>query len=493
MEQPYFRKILNGGDGVKSLLYKNFVSSKAMLLSFWAIFIVSGVLKILQGEFLDSIGFTLPFSVDIYMVYAVFIIVINISGSDKSSWESYARALPCKVYQRVGARYLFCLILFISVFLAFSLYSVATRQPWRSADFGYAMASWARTELPTYLGYILTFVFSTSFVLLISYAMKQSAIRRLIMGAVYIPPFFALMSIVLTDVLGGYNSLTKTVLTVEFMIMFAAVSVLFYAASFCFSVMLETKSEKEKLKPVRSLAAVLTALAVAFSGVAVGYLYKKGAFIKNADSLWDAMDKNDEFLDSFNEIEPVPSVSYDYGEMEQKKRERHDVFARPMMMDVVDILCGTTLVDKKYDEARDFFVGAGYEEYLYEGGNRNEMFEILIVENRNEKGNFTVVISADVLPAVITYPDSYESNDDAAKKHAEIMELFHVGATEKEAVERMKELGICPYEISEMSDGGVPMRTYSFKVEYFSEYKNAKKPAVMIDFEVVNGRITQVE
>lgn len=466
---------------MKGLLYKNFASSKALLLFFAGIFLVSAV----YGLFLDEMR--LPFSVDIYMIYAVIVIVRSISDSDKSSWEDYSRSLPCKPYQRVGSRYLFCLIVFVAVFVAFAAMAAIERLWGQNVNFGEKLLSWCKNELTIYLHYLLIFVFSTSFVLPVSYAMKRSGVRSLIMGAMYLPPFAALFSLVLTDALGGYDGLTETVLSLEFAGIFAVVAFSAFAASFCFSLIAETKTEKEKLKYVKVCAAALTALAVAFSGAAVGLLYEKGALIRNAE--WGV----DEPSDLLVTTEPVPSVSYDFEEIEKNKQEINDAFARPLMNDILDKICGRTFVDGYYRDAKNFFAEAGFEEYIYKSApGSDKTFFIQIVEKTTERNFFAVSVSADVMPAVIAYPDSWDAADDADKKHAEIMDLFHIGTEEKEAVEHMKRLGLCPYSISEAPKNGVPMRTYRMEIQYYSEYKQAKKPTVTLEFDVINGRISDV-
>ncbi len=474
---------------MKGLLYKKFASSKAMLLFSAAIFLVSSVLKFFQEDM------PLPFSVDIYMVYAVIIIARNIGESDKTSWDSYARALPCKGYQRIGARYLFSLILFVAVFAAFALLSAVTRLWGQSVNFGEKLLSWAENELPVYLIYLILFAFTTAFTLPVSYAMKKSGLKALIMGVMYVPSFFTLIYLVLIDALGGYNGLTEAVMKIEVLGLFAAVTAVTLAASFCFSVIFETKSEKEKLRPVKISAAVLTAAAIVLLGIAVGALYKDGALTKNAYSIWDIETEFDKWTE---QTSTVPSFSYNYDEISKEEKERNDAFARPIMTEILDKICGKTLIDQKTADIYSMFDEMGYSDYFSENQTQpagERLINILTTTGKySETPEYSdiIIINANVVPAVIVYPDSYETYDDADKKHAEIMELFHVGTEESDAVGHMKELGICPYEVSESLKSGVPMRTYRFKIEYYSEYKQAKKPAVSVEFDVINGRISDV-
>lgn len=448
---------------MKGLLYRKFASSRAMLLFFLAIFVVSAVLKLFQNELFA------PFSVDIYMVYVAFMFVRGMDESDKSSWESYARALPCKVSHRVGAEYLFGLILFTAVFVTLSFLSAATRLWGRSVSFGEKFVVWSENEFPLYLLYFAMFIFSTALALPIKYAMKKSAGRSILMGLIYFLPFISLISMVLTDTLGGYEALSEAVLTLEFAGMFSVVAVSAFAASFCFSLIYETKIRKEKLKPVKVCAAVLTAVAIVFSGIIIGDLYSKGAFEK---------------VDYNNYVPEEPIV---FSEEEK----------RTAMLEITEKICGKTFVDKTSKEAQMLFEEMGFADAVsispYE--HKTNPAEIYIdrgYSNPNRGYPSYISITSTVDPTVIIYPDSPETFDDADRKHAEVMELFKVGTKEEDLLEHMKQLGMCPREINESVENGIPVRSYKFEVKYYSEYKNAAKPKVNIFIEVTEGRISYV-
>lgn len=447
---------------MKGLLYRKFASSRAMLFFWLAVFIVSAVLKLFQNEM------SVLISIDIYMVYAAFMFVRGLEESDKSSWESYARALPCKVSHRVGAEYLFGLILFTAVFVTLSFLSAATRLWGRSVSFGEKFVVWSENEFPIYLLYFAMFVFSTALALPIKYAMKKSAVRSTLMGLIYFLPFISLISMAIFG-FGGYEALPEAVLTLEFAGMFSVVAVSAFAASFCFSLIYETKIRKEKLKPVKVCAAVLTAVAIAFSGIIIGDLYAKGAFEK---------------VDYNNYVPEEPIV---FSEEEK----------RTAMLEITEKICGKTFVDKTSKEAERLFEEMGFYDEVsispYEPETRPANIYIDRGYSNPRKGYpMHISITSAVDPTVIIYPDSPETFDDADRKHAEVMELFKVGTKEEDLLEHMKQLGMCPREINESVGNGIPVRSYKFEVKYYSEYKKAAKPKVNIFIEVTEGRISNV-
>lgn len=447
---------------MKSLLYRKFASSRAMLFFWLAVFTVSAVLKLFQNEM------SVLISIDIYMVYAAFMFVRGLEESDKSSWESYARALPCKVSHRVGAEYLFGLILFTAVFVTLSFLSAATRLWGRSVSFGEKFVVWSENEFPLYLLYFAMFVFSTALALPIKYAMKKSAGRSTLMGLIYFLPFISLISMAIFG-FGGYEALPEAVLTLEFAGMFSVVAVSAFAASFCFSLIYETKIRKEKLKPVKVCAAVLTAVAIAFSGIIIGDLYAKGAFEK---------------VDYNNYVPEEPII---YSEEEK----------RTAMLEITEKICGKTFVDKTSKEAQRLFEEMGFYDELSVSPYEPETTPANIYidrgySNPNRGYPLNITITSTVDPTVIIYPDSPETFDDADRKHAEVMELFKVGTKEEDLLEHMKQLGMCPREISESVENGIPVRSYKFEVKYYSEYKKAAKPKVNIFIDVTEGRISYV-
>ena len=280
---------------MKGLLYRKFASSQVFLLVLATVFIVSALFSFIgDGNSNNSL-----FSVDIYMLLAVVIIIRNIDESDKSSWESYARTLPCKVYQRVGAEYIFSLILFTSVSVAFASVSAISRLWGQNVNFSEKFLNWCENELVIYLLYLLTLVFATAFVLPIKYVMRKSAGRSVLMGLLYAPPFFTLVLLVIFDMLGGYNKLSEALLKPEFAGWFALVTASLCAASFFISVLAETKTEKERLKAVKACVAAALALTIVFSAFTIGYLAKEEALTKTGNSVFDVADRYEDFISEY--------------------------------------------------------------------------------------------------------------------------------------------------------------------------------------------------
>ena len=227
----------------------------------------------------------------------------------------------------------------------------------------------------------------------------------------------------------------------------------------------ETKIRKEKLRPVKVCAAVLTALVIAFSGIIIGDLYAKGAFEK---------------VDYNNYVPEEPIV---FSEEEK----------RTAMLEITEKICGKTFVDKTSKEAERLFEEMGFADAVYASGtNPARLYIDRGYSNPNKGYPLYISITSEVEPSVVIYPDSPETFDDAERKHAEVMELFKVGTREEEALEHIKSLGLCPDQINESTVNGIPMRSYHFEIKYYSEYKKAAKPKVNSSFKVTDSRISDV-
>ncbi len=470
---------------MKALLYRKFASERNELLAVAVLFAVSAVLWFLIDEMIISFI--------TYITACVFLLSRSIVAGEKVGWDSYSRALPVSVCQRVGARYIFWATVLVAPMLLYSGFEfivVLYNRVGVNGALEQVAGGWFSSSFSVYILCFLTFMLASAFALPVSYAMKRSSVRSLIILLIFMPAALSLVMFLVIDVLGGYGNFTAALEMTESIILIFAAVMLIFAASFCFSVVFETKTEKEKLKAVKAAAAVLTVAAVAASGFTVGYLHENGAFKKTQDSIWDVRDKMNEFTDT----EPTTDI----GELIPEEATRYDNSERrAAMLEITEKICGKTFADKRINEAEKLF-----EEMLFGDMVNPEYDEFPPVKIRiynhtayDEKPNYPdrIEITADVDPTLIVYPDAYDSYNDAEKKHAEILELFRIGTTEEEALEHIKELGLCPCEISEQLRGNVPFRTYSFKIDYYSEYKNAVKPTVGFSFDVIDGRISHVE
>lgn len=470
---------------MKALLYRKFASEKNELLAVAILFAASVALWFLIDEMLTSFI--------TYITVCVFLLSRSISSGEKVGWDSYSRALPVSVCQRVGARYIFWTVILLAATLLYSGFEcivVLLNRVGVNGAIDQVAGKWFSSSFSVYILCFLTFMLASSFALPVSYAMKRSSVRSMIILLIFMPAAMSLVMFLIVDALVGYGNFISVLEMKESIILIFAAVMLIFAASFCFSVIFETRTQKEKLKAVKAAAAVLTVAAVAASGFAVGYLHECGAFKKTQASIWDLRDKLNEFTDT----EPTTDI----GEPITEEATRYDNSElRAAMLEITEKICGKTFADKKIHEAEKLLEEISFGEMINPEYDEFPPVEIRIYNHTggDEKPNHPdrITITANVDPTLIVYPDAYDSYDDAEKKHAEILDLFRIGTTEEEALERIKELGLCPFEISEQLKGNVPLRTYSFEIDYYSEYKNAVKPTVSFSFDVIDGRISNVE
>lgn len=466
---------------MKALLYRKFASGETMFFSMVCIFAV-------------SVAFWLKYNDELISVYLVNLfcagtLVRSIGESEKVGWDSYSRALPVSVYERVGARYIFWYITLLLPFLFYSglyIFDILTERTGVNGSFQQVFADWISSDFVILIITEMLFVLASAFSLPVSYAIKKSGVRSLIMSLPLIPAYLGIIFIYVVDILGGYNNLINALYSSPIVILISVSVLLIFAASFCFSVIFETKTEREKLKAVKAAAAVLTVAATVFSSATVGVLYDRGAFTKTSDSIWDKMEdyRNQEQTTDISELIPEEATRYDNSER------------RAAMLEITEKICGKTFVDKKMHEAEKLFEEMGFGDMVNPEYDEFPPATIRIYNrsayDENPEYSDRISITSSIDPNLIVYPDAYDSYNDAEKKHAEILDRFRIGTTEEEALEHMKELGLCPCEISEQLRGNVPFRTYSFEIDYYSEYKNAVKPTVGFSFDVIDGRVSKV-
>lgn len=134
---------------MKSLLYKEFAESKKWLFVCLAIVLASVILSVTSAGALFSD----------YMFLAVGLAMLsrNIGEDEKSGWEKYSRALPKTAIQRVGARYIFCIVVMAALTVACFLPMIVNcfRVKPSVDDFGEYVLTTVRNTIP-----ILVFRFS---------------------------------------------------------------------------------------------------------------------------------------------------------------------------------------------------------------------------------------------------------------------------------------------------------------------------------------------
>ncbi len=425
---------------MKSLLYKEFAESRKWLFVCLAIIIAAVIFS------LTSVG-TL-FSDYMFLAVGLAMLSRNIGEDEKSGWEKYSRALPKTAIQRVGARYIFNIIVMAALTVACFLPVIVNcfRVKPTVDDFGEYMLTCVRNTIP-----ILVFRFSlilVSFTLAfpMSYIFKGQI--RAVAFAIPIAPII-FISVIISAQISLNNEGFKTynfadsISKPKFIVMLVASALLLYAASYFISVIIETRSGRKKLKAVIAAAAVLTAVAVAVSGVTVCALNKDGAFKKNS------LLSDSDFGEDYEEIE--------------EEWERKNQAARKATYEYMEALSGETLVDKKIDDIRarlgengfgDCFAG---DAVLYSEDKPLAVYIVTSDLSATPEYPESLSVATQVQPTVIKTPDAEE-------KYAEIEASFIDGMPEADAVAVMKSYDLCPSFIGEYLDNGKPYRNYRFDV-----------------------------
>lgn len=450
---------------MKSLLYKEFAESRKWLFVCLAIVIASVIIS------LTSVG-TL-FSDYMFLAVGLAMLARNIGEDEKSGWEKYSRALPKTAIQRVGARYIFCIVVMAALTIACFLPMIVNCLRMKSSvdDFGEYLLTTVRNTIP-----ILVFRFSlilVSFTLAfpMSYIFKGQI--RSVVIALPIAPILFISPIVSSWIslnnegFGTYN-FADSISKPKFIVMLLASALLLYAASYFISVIIETRSGREKLKAVIAVAAVLTAVAVAVSGVTVYALNKDGAFEKNESWLLGS-----EYEEKYQELD--------------EEWERKNQAARKATYEYMEALSGETLVDKKIDDIRARLGEIGF----------GDCFAGDAVLYSEDKPLAVYIVTSD-LSATPEYPESLSvatqvqptviKTLDAEEKYAEIEASFIDGMPEADAVAVMKSYDLCPSYIGEYLDNGKPYRNYRFDVVLEDTFGNSVAD-MTLSIDIIDGVI----
>lgn len=448
---------------MKSLLYKEFAESKKWLFVCLAIVLAVLILS------LTSVG-TL-YSGYMLCTVAFTILARNIGEDEKRGWERYSRALPKTAIQRVGARYVFSIIVMTALTLVCFMVVVVNCLRMISSvdDFGEYVLTTVRNAIP-----IETFRFSMiligfAFALPMSYILKGQI--RSVLIALPIAPILFISPIVSAQIslnnegFGTYN-FADSISKPKFTVMILASALLIYAASYFISVIIETRSGRGKLKAVIAAAAVLTAVAVAFSGVTVYALNKDGAF-----------EKDDLF-----------STEYEENRQElDEEWERKNQAARKATYEYMEALSGETLVDKKIDDIRARLGEIGFggclvgDDELYSADKPLAVAVVTSDLSATPEYPESLFVATQVQPTVIRTPDAKE-------KYTEIDSAFTDGMPEADTVAVMKSYDLCPSYIGEYLDNGKPYRNYRFDIVLEDTFENSVAD-MTLSIDIIDGVI----
>ncbi len=455
---------------MRSLLYKEFAVSKKPLLICLA-FSVLGLLSSIR--FGGSI-------VAEYVLYSLIAATIarSLTDDEKSGWEKYSRALPHTAFQRVGAKYIFCLLIMTAASLLMLLSDISGNMrmmDFYSERFDYPITNSSQEILYSVLHSLPIEIFCFSIVL-ISFAVLLP-LNSLLKGqfkALAVLPFVpsVILCFVVKELYSVMGDSTypfgESIRKPQFTAMIAASAILLFAASYFISVIIETKSGREKLKAVKAVAAVLTVAALAVSGTTVYALYKDGAFEKNDISY------SSEYEEKL--------------EQSEAEREKQYALAREEMMKYVDEFCGETLVDKKTEYVKERISALGFGDCFAE---IDQVYstEYPLAVAIHTYGNSEHPDSPDMIKTYANVDAATIMTDGNPVELAEqIEDMFSEGLEEERMVEFMKTYGLCPDVLNEYLDGEKPYKTYCIDM-IIEEHipKNNISVSMTLNIDVMDG------
>ncbi len=450
---------------MKNLLYKEFAESKGMLKVGLAISVLALLvsLKLHSTSILGSLLCVLAFSM----------IARNMGDDEKSGWEKYSRALPNNAFQRMGAKYVFSVLIMLStsavVFLATVLGNI---KGITSGETEFVLNAFKKTATAEIFRLSLIFI-SLSLVFPISCIFKGQ-VRSLLIAVPIAPTFFITYLITswlipsseIDLVFNSVESISKP----KHLLMLAATAILFLAATYLICVVLETKSGREKLKAVKGVAAVLTVAALAVSGTTVYALYKDGAFE------WREFSYSDEYEESIREKE--------------EEWEKQNELARADMMKYIEEFCGETLVDKKTEYVKERITQIGFGERITEidllYATDYPLAIAIYAYGNSERPEYPdkVNVWANVAATEII------TDSNPVELAEQIAGMFTEGLSEEKMIEYMKMNNLCPDTVYENLDGSKPYKTYyiDFIIEENIPVYNVRA-AVNLSIDVMDGEI----
>lgn len=447
---------------MKSLLYKEFAVSKKLLIFLGFYYILGGILAGLGG------GMTVA-------CYACMIVVATLGRSrieeEKSGWDKYSAALPHTAFQRVGAKYLFCflvlLMMVITVLLTGAVTNLITNE-YQTLET--LFKQWMPLYFSLLVFFLSIFLISLSVILPAGFAAKGTIVLTLV-SMVSLPPFFVcylLNNSLFSSVSARLKiNLFSSIKKPQIAAMVIASAFLLFAASYFISVIIETKSGREKLKAVKTVAAVLTVAALAVSGATVYALDKDGAFEKKNNNGYILVENPD-------------------GGTVEKDNEK-DADARSRMMKITEHICGKTYTGARTEEFYAELEQAGFSDCLVEFKDFNKSekpvrISPVIYGTGAYTGGSTFTngfkVKAEIAPNAV-------SAVVAEMKARELDALFFEGMSEESAVAAMKENDLCPFMIREVLAEEKICRTYSFSVIFSDEARSS----MSMSFDIVDGKV----
>ncbi len=405
---------------------------------------------------------------------------------EKNNWNDYSRVLPYTAVQRVSARYIIILCEMSVALTMVILTDIFSFLKVKELIVLREQFSYLGTDNLSVSVIVMTLAIALAglaFAIPINYTFKGS--KRTILGT--IPVILATIAIILLPFTAKYYlSMSDTFLAAFLKIfyyekwvipVFLAISAAMIAVSWIVSIIINTNSGKDKLKKLKITAVILTVAIIAASAVSAGILYKNGRFERDKTDYYEHYYSN--LINGNSPSNQGGTKSFEPTEDELQCRED---FAELMETFFDEMNVGVPL-----EKSREQLESLGFKEEEYgsgrfyngapEGGN------ICVELGREEKSDAvaTVYVSADVGVFYIEKATTKELD--------EIGNSFFEGMTEREMLDKMKELNVVPQYIREYPhpDFG---KTQYYYIEYrVNEYNGGGSTNYSIHIDLIDGVI----
>lgn len=405
---------------------------------------------------------------------------------EKNNWNDYSRALPYTAVQRVSARYIIILCeMFVALVMAILINIFSFLKEKELLILGEQFSHLGPDNLSvssTVMTVAITLT-GLAFMIPLNYIFKGT--KRNVISMI-LAMLTAIVIVLLPFTAKYYLTMSNTSVAVFLKIfyyekwvtpVFLAISVAMIAVSWIVSIIINTNSGRDKLKKLKITAIILTVAVVAASAVSIGILYKNGRFEKDETDYYEHYYSN-----LINENSPSNQGGTKSFEPTEAELQCREDFAELMETFFDEMNVGVPL-----EKSREQLESLGFKEEEYgsgrfyngapEGGN------ICVELGREEKSDAvaTVYVSADVGVFYIEKATTKELD--------EIGNSFFEGMTEREMLDKMKELNVVPQYIREYPhpDFG---KTQYYYIEYrVNEYNGGGSTSYSIHIDLIDGVI----
>ncbi len=409
----------------------------------------------------------------------------SFTEDEKNSWPDYSRALPYSTVHLVSARYIFVLA---ETLVALAIVTVTIIASVRDND--------VVSKLAEYFPYLdLTHVSTVTSVLSVALLLTGLAFslplyylirgqKKTLLGG--IPSLIAIAFVLylnftsaISYVFPGQNRTLMKIMYYEKWVMpvIAAVTVLLLVLSWIVSIIINTNSGAEKLKGFKTAAVVIAAVTVAASCVSVGVLYKNGRFEKDNTDYSDSY-----FGGDLSPEKPKTEVS--------KEPTKSQLKCREDMTDIIEKYFVKGHIDVPLEKSKNELEELGYTETehgsdkFYLGDEAGDRVSVELSRMTKSDGVSQVYI----LASIGTYYIEKASTKDLEK----IGNNFIEGMTEREMLDKFKELEIVPQYVREYPHPDFGLTRYYYLEYKVIEYNGGESTNYSIHLDVIDGVIQDI-